>query len=124
LAVASALAAWACGGSDNPASPTPTGGAASTINIVASAGAQAFSPNPGNATMGSTVAWKNSDGVTHHIVMNDGSLDTGDILPGQTSRALAMSTNGGNYHCTIHPDMVGSIRASTGAPPPCTGVYC
>jgi plastocyanin len=131
-AVAFALAAWACGGSANPSSnpvtPTPSGGgggaASSTIEIVGQAGAQSYSPNPGDAALGVTVAWKNSDSVTHHIVMNDGSLDTGDIAPGQTSSVLTMSTNGGNYHCTIHPTMIGSLKASTGAPPPCQGAYC
>jgi plastocyanin len=123
LGVAVALAALACG-NDSPASPTPPSAAGSTINIVGSTGSQAFAPNPGDAAAGSTVAWRNSDSVTHHIVMNDGSLDTGPIAPGQTSRVLTMATNGGNYHCTIHPTMVGAIRASTGQPPPCTGVYC
>jgi plastocyanin len=70
------------------------------------------------------MAWKNTDSVTHHIVMNDGSKDTGDIPPGGTSAALTLATNGGNYHCTIHPGMVGSINSSTGAPPPCSGAYC
>jgi hypothetical protein len=56
--------------------------------------------------------------------MNDGSLDTGDIAPGQTSAAVMMTNNGGNYHCTIHPAMIGSIKASSGAPPPCQGAYC
>jgi plastocyanin len=133
-AVAFALAAWACGGSaysnPSPVTPTPSGSggpggsAASTITIVANAAAQSFSPNPGDATQGTTVAWQNTDSVTHHIVMNDGSLDTGNIAPGQSSPVLTMSANGGNYHCMIHPSMVGSIKASSGAPPPCQGNYC
>jgi plastocyanin len=133
-AVAFALAAWACGGSgysaSNPLTPTPTtnpspgGSAASTISIVGQMGSQSFSPNPADAPQGTTVAWKNTDSVTHHIVMSDGSLDTGEIRPGETSSALAMIGNGGNYYCTIHPTMVGSIRASNGQPPPCQGLYC
>jgi len=124
-------AACACGGGSNstPATPTPTPSASgsqsgATISIVRTAGPQSFTPSPATVAEGGVVTWKNNDGVTHHIVMNDGSLDTGDIAPGASSRALALATNGGNYHCTIHPTMVGSINASTGAPPPCQGVYC
>jgi len=91
---------------------------------VRDSGSQSFSPNPAAAGQGTTVAWRNDDAVVHRIVMNDGSLDTGNIGPGQTSAALTMRTDGGNYHCTIHPSMVGSIRAASGAPPPCTGLYC
>ncbi len=70
------------------------------------------------------VMWQNMDTQTHHIVLNDGSLDTGDIAPGRSSPALTLTVNGARYHCTIHPGMVGSINSSAGAPPPCTGAYC
>jgi plastocyanin len=131
-ALAVVLAAWACGGSSysnpSPVVPTPTpgggGGAGTTIAILGDRGANSFNPNPGTVSQGATVAWTNTDGTTHRIVMNDGSLDTGNIAPGQTSAALTMLTDGGNYHCSIHPTMVGSIRASSGNPPPCTGQYC
>ena len=73
---------------------------------------------------GNTVIWQNMDTQTHHIVLNDGSLDTGDIAPGRASAALPLTVNGARYHCTIHPGMVGSINTSGGEPPPCTGAYC
>ena len=35
------------------------------------------------------------------------------------------ASNGANYHCTLHPDMVGAVSAASGAaPPPCEGQYC
>jgi plastocyanin len=70
------------------------------------------------------MAWMNTDSLTHHIVANDGSFDTGDIAPGQNSPAVMLNENGANYHCAIHPTMVGSINMSTGTPPPCMGAYC
>lgn len=133
VALALVAGAWACGGSSSystPATPTPTPGggggpaAGSTISIVGNRGAQSFNPNPASAGQGSTLAWTNNDSVTHHIVMNDGSLDTGDIPPGGSSAALTMATDGGNYHCTIHPGMVGSIKSASGTPPTCSGQYC
>ena len=128
LALTAAVGMWGCGGSSSssPTSPTPGGGGggATTITIAGDNGAQSFAPNPANGSQGSTVVWKNSDNTTHHIVFNDGSLDTGDIAPGASSPAMQINVNGANYHCTIHPTMVGSINSSTGAPPPCQGNYC
>ena len=133
LVVAGAVTLWGCGSGSMNASPTspsgspaaPGGSSASTIvNVLGQNGARSFSPNPSTINQGDMVSWHNSDRTTHHIVLNDGSLDTGDIAPGASSAALRLATNGANYHCTIHPDMVGSINATTGAPPPCTGPYC
>lgn len=118
-----ALAAWSCGGSNSPSQPEPTNGAA-TINILGERGAQSFTPNPAAVSQGNMLVWRNTDNVVHHIVFNDGSLDSGDIAPGASSPALRVGTDGANYHCTIHPTMVGSINRSTGEPPPCTGPYC
>jgi plastocyanin len=87
-------------------------------------GAQSFSPNPASVSQGNMMVFRNTDSVVHHIVMNDGSLDSGDIAPGAFSPALRLGTDGANYHCTIHPTMVGSINKATGEPPPCTGLYC
>jgi plastocyanin len=128
-----ALATWSCGGSSsgggssgNPSTPTPTG-TTTTINILGQRGAQSYSPNPAVAGQGDLVAWRNSDNVTHHIVLNDGSLDIGDITPGATSPSMRLSVNGANYHCTIHPTTMngGSITVAAGTPPPpCQGPYC
>jgi plastocyanin len=110
-----------CGG-DSPMTPSPTN--TSTINIVGQNGAQAFSPNPASFG-GQPVVFKNNDSVGHRIVLNDGTVDTGDIAPGATSRVVTMPPSGTNYHCSIHPGMIGSVTAATGGPPPpCTGSYC
>lgn len=126
------ILAWGCGGSSGygpaaPAAPSPTAGgssASTTVSIVGTLGAQSFTPNPASATQGATIAWVNNDGVTHRIVMDDGSGDTGNIAPGSSSQALKLNAAGARYHCSIHPSMVGSINASTGTPNPCPGLYC
>jgi plastocyanin len=126
FAIAAAAAMWSCGGSASSGNPTSPGAMTSsaTVNIMGQLGAQSFSPNPASVNQGNMVIWHNSDNTTHHIVLNDGSLDTGDIAPGGSSAALQLAANGANYHCTIHPTMVGSINAAIGAPPPCQGAYC
>ena len=123
LVLALAVTASACGGdsSSNSAGPSPT---LPTINIVGQNGTQAFSPNPASFG-GQQVVFRNSDSTTHRIVLNDGSVDTGDIAPGATSRAVTMPGGGTNYHCSTHPGMIGAVNASAGtAPPPCEGAYC
>jgi plastocyanin len=122
-----ALASWHCGGSGGgptggSANPPPAG--ATTISVMGERGSQSFSPNPASVDEGDTFVFRNTDSVVHHIVMNDGSLDSGAIAPGANSPALRLATNGANFHCTIHPTMVGSINASSGEPPPCSGLYC
>jgi plastocyanin len=71
------------------------------------------------------VAFRNTHNVPHRVVLNDGTVDTGDIAPGATSRAVQMPAEGTNYHCSLHPGMIGAVASSAGAPaPPCTGQYC
>ena len=132
-ALAIALTTSACGGGDGnstPTAPSPTtggGGTAATVtvNINASSGSQAFNPNPATMPTTGTVAWANRDGAVHRIVANDGTFDTGDIAPGATSRAINVPAAGSNYHCSIHPTMIGAIGGAQGQPPPaCTGLYC
>lgn len=84
------------------------------ITIVATNGAQSFTPNPATAAAGDSLVWQNNDVTTHRIVLDDGSLDTGNIVPGGSSAPMTLTGAGGGYHCTIHPSMVGTIAA------PCT----
>jgi plastocyanin len=115
------------GGGTPPTSPTPTPSPGQgVVSIVGDRGAQSFSPNPGSGNGDQMVQWRNNDSVVHRIVINtDATLDTGNIAPGATSTAIRVPANGANYHCTIHPGMIGSIQGAGGAePPPCTGQYC
>jgi plastocyanin len=123
MMVAFSLGAWGCGSSTgaygNPVSPTPTPTPAPTpppatsgvvtINVVRENGAQSFSPNPATLPADQMVVWHNIDSVTHHVVLNDGSLDTGDLAPGASSQPMSINTGGGPYHCSIHPSMVGTV---------------
>ncbi len=109
----------ACGSSN---SSTPTmpggggggGGANVTIAIVGQAGSQSFTPNPASVPMGQTVAFKNNDVTTHHIVQDGGAFDTGALAPGATSAPITVNTASAlPFHCTIHPSMVGTINGSS-----------
>ena len=129
--LAGALAS-ACGGSSGPStSPTPTGGGSSggssnvvTITIKGVNGKLSFDPNPATVQAGQVVVFKNADVVTHHVMLDDKSMETTDIAAGASSQPLAIGAINKAYHCSLHPSMVGSFNsAPTPDPQPCTG-YC
>lgn len=122
----------ACGGGASPsplssAATTPTaaaggaapstaaGGSAATgaACAVAASGATAtvnvsiknfsFSPQPVQAKVGDTVAWKNDDSAPHSATMDDGSCDTDAINIGATAMLTFTAPGTYTYHCKIHP---------------------
>jgi plastocyanin len=130
VAMFAALGAWSCGGGGGyggspTTSPTPTPTATTvTISITGVKGKQSFSPNPASVAAGQQVVFKNDDKVTHRVIIDDRSVDTGDIAPGASSQALPLGAVSKPYHCSLHPSMVGSLNAAaTPEPEPCTG-YC
>ncbi|SRR5258705_2488953 len=109
LVLGAGLLALSCKKS-NPTGPAGPG-ADVTINIVAMAGSNSFSPNPDTVTVGQKVSWHNIAGTTH-TATDDGIaiFDTGNIANGGTSAPIQMNTTGSHgYHCTIHPTMVGTL---------------
>jgi len=133
MVFAGAVAAASCGGgggSNPPAGPSPSPGGGSTasvtINIQGINGKSSFNPNPASVPAGGTVVFKNNDTAnTHHIVLDDGSMQTADIPPGGTSASLPLGGLNKAFHCSNHPTMVGSLNAAaTPDPPPCNFNYC
>jgi plastocyanin len=121
--LAAAVASSRCGGGDssgqtvtNPGTNTPT---AVTVSIVATNGNKSYVPNPIPTSSGEQVVFKNNDATTHHIVMDDNSVDFGTLAPGASSAAKGVGA-GGTFHCTLHPSMVGSINGAV-APDPLPG---
>jgi plastocyanin len=101
------LATSACANaSNNPAAATASNPI--TVDVLGINGARSFSPNPAALPDGQMVVWHNLDIYTHHIVLDDHSVDTGDLRPGASSALIPLGT-AGPYHCTIHPEMVGTI---------------
>ena len=130
VAFAAAIASASCGGGGGyggtPTSPSGGGSSVVTITITGQGGRLAFNPNPATVSPGQLVQFKNNDGVAHHVILDDGTVQTPDIAPGATSPAVAMGTSGSlTYHCTIHPGMVGGFNGAVAEPPPnCSQAYC
>jgi plastocyanin len=105
------LVLFACGSSYNstPTGPdnTPPAGAI-VIDIVGINAAKSFSPNPSTVPAGQMVVWHNVDTTTHRVVLDDRRLDAGNIAPGSYSAPMTLAAPG-PYHCTIHPEMIGTI---------------
>ena len=117
-----ALTLAACSSDDSNGSPSAPTNNAATITIAANNGAQSFTPNPAQVG-GQMAVWENTHGETHRIVANDQSFDTGDLVPGATSAMVPLPAAGLNYHCEIHPTMIGGSGGA--ARPPCTDpLYC
>jgi len=133
LMAAIGLGAWACSGSGYgspsatattttttmaPSAPsTTTTASIVTVNVVAIRGAQSFSPNPATLPAGVQVVWHNVDSITHRVVLDNGSVDTGNLAPGASSQPMTIGASGASYHCSIHPEMIGSINQDTSSQP-------
>jgi plastocyanin len=133
LSLVVAVVSVSCGGgggySGGATTPTPTPGGTGSASVVTVTirgvnGAQSFTPNPASCAAGQTVVFHNADSVTHRVVLDDQSVDTGSIAPGASSAPQQLGAVNKSYHCSLHPSMVGSLNsATTPDPPPCTG-YC
>jgi len=79
----------------------------------------AFSPASVTVHVGDTVAWTNSDGVSH-TATSTGAFDTGVIASGTTASATMTRAGTFTYHCAIHRSMTGTIvvQAASGATSP------
>ena len=111
LFVVAGLLVAGCGGSkSNPMTPVT---ADVTITIVGINGGNSYTPNPGTAKVGQTVAWRNNDGTTHTATADGGAFNTGNIGGGGTSTPIMMTTAGSfPYHCGIHATMVGTLTVN------------
>ena len=81
----------------------------------------AYTPNTASVTDRSTVTWNNIDSTPHTATADDGSFDTG-IINGGSSGSAIISANSGTtvipYHCSVHPEMRGTLQVITLSPVP------
>jgi plastocyanin len=68
----------------------------------------AFSPPQVTVSSGAVVTWANSDSAAHTVTFDDG-LDCGQIAQGETVSVHFPTAGSYAYHCTIHPQMTGTV---------------
>ena len=98
----------------DPNAQTPTGPSAPpqtavVIRVVGVNGAQSFLPNPASIPSGQAIIWQNVDSVSHRIVLDGRTENTGTLRSGALSEPI-MPQGARSYHCSIHPSMVGTLR--------------
>jgi plastocyanin len=74
----------------------------------------AFSPASITVKKGTTVTWTNKDSAAHTVTENDDQKgpDSGDLAQGKTYSFTFDTVGTFKYHCTIHPDMTGTVTVT------------
>jgi plastocyanin len=128
-----------CGGDNSPTTPTGAGSSVTIIAGASTKTTDAFTPNPDAVSLasGGSVVWSNMDtdatgtgggtgggnpygdraslsmnflaGTTHHLVADDGSFDSGELAAGGKFSHTFTAAGSIPYHCSIHPNMRGTI---------------
>ena len=92
--------------SSNPygSSPTAPSPGAPSANTVLMSG-MTFSPATITVAVGTTVTWKNNDGVAHTSTSDAGVWDTGNIAAGSSAVTTFKTAGTFPYNCTYHVSM-------------------
>ena len=123
----------ACGSYSAPSNsqnPPPPAAMTNDISIVIGASGlttTAFSPNPQVVALGGnpsvSVRWVNKDitggnyssgsATVHNITSDNGTFTASGPLGGNATYTISLTTAGSYpYHCSIHPNMVGTITVN------------
>ena len=126
-------ALWSCSSYTAPSgsqTPPPPTAMQNDIDIVPGASqltTTAFSPNPKVVSLGGsssvTVRWVNTDiaggdytsgtPTSHNITSDNGAFPPSGVLGGNAVYSVMLSATGSYpYHCSIHPNMVGTITVN------------
>lgn len=125
LVATAALALAACSSSGGAtAAPASQPAASSAASAPAAAGG-ACSAGTGSGTAaqikdftfpsglsvaaGSAISWTNGDSTNHTVTLDDGSCDT-PVNAGETVTVTYNTPGTFAFHCTIHPNMTGSLE--------------
>jgi plastocyanin len=91
-----------------------TGTAASSVKVVSDSQTQgAYQPNPVTVQAGQTVTWTWEDqGNQHSVTADDGSFESCLQSAGSTFTTTFAKAGTYPYHCSIHPQMKGSVTVT------------
>jgi plastocyanin len=99
-------------GANNPSTNPPTTG--TEVKIVSQGYNFAFEPSSLTVHVGDNVTWVNNAG-TDHTVVSDNATDpfsSGVLMNGQSYTHQFNQAGVFDYHCSIHPDMKGTITVT------------
>jgi plastocyanin len=110
-AAAGAAIAMAMGVAAAPAWPQHEAGQG-TPPIAASIRFDSVAPQHLDVLVGDTVMWTNTSVRTHTVTADDGSFDSGRMIPDDTYSRTFGAVGDTPYHCIIHPFIRGDVRAN------------
>lgn len=105
LADAAATGRGAAGAGEEPPPRAPG-------TVVVSLRDFVFAPAAVDVRVGDTVRFRNDGVALHTATARDGSHDSGLLAPGEVSDRTFRDAGTVDYWCTLHPDMVGTIRVA------------
>lgn len=81
------------------------------MTIFIGLGTQAFTPSIQTVRVGQMVNWKNDDSTTHTATADNGAFNVNPISAMSAQGAPVLMNTAGtfNYHCALHPSVVGTI---------------
>jgi plastocyanin len=103
------LIAAACGGSADvgPTNPPGTGNPDPTRVTIQGI---AFNPSTVQVSPGATVSFTNNDGFDHNVTFTSTAVSSiPNFSTGTKSVEMPAATGSYPYHCTIHPNMTGTV---------------
>lgn len=71
----------------------------------------AYTPTSSSVSSGGTVTWTNGDAVAHTVTFDNGP-DCGNVAAASSVTVTFSAAGTYNYHCTIHPQMKGTVTVS------------
>jgi plastocyanin len=78
----------------------------------------AFSPASITVAPGTTVTWTNMDSTAHTVTADSGTgPNSGQLANGQTYKFTYQQTGTFAYHCSIHPQMHGTVTVASSSQP-------
>lgn len=69
----------------------------------------AFTQSSVTITKGSSVTWTNNDAVVHTATADNGLFDSGNLSQGESYKFTFNTPGTYTYHCTPHPNMIGTV---------------
>jgi len=110
LSAAAALAiAIAAGAGAPPALSQHGAGPEAAAPIAASIGFDAVRPQHLDVLEGDTVHWTNDSVRVHTVTADDGSFDSGRLVPDDSYSRTFTTLGDEPYHCVIHPFITGDV---------------
>lgn len=74
----------------------------------------AFSPANITVKKGTTVTWTNEDSIAHTVTETDNQTgpNSNDLAKGKSYTFTYNTAGTFKYHCTVHPEMVGTVTVT------------